>query len=80
MCLRAMQAALACGLTAADLKQLIDEEAAHRELHAGELGRPWHKVPTMTPGPSELSDRDSYDILSSQPIPRGTPVRDESQG
>jgi hypothetical protein len=78
MRLCATQAALACGLTAADLKQLIDEEATHRDIHAGELGRPWHKVPTMTPGPSELSDRDRHDILSPQPIPRSIPVRNES--
>ena len=68
------QAALACGLKAEDLKQLIDEEAAHHDIHAGTLGQPWRKIPTMTPGPTELADRSRHDILSPQPIPRGQPA------
>ncbi len=68
------QAALACGLKAEELKQLIDEEAAHHEAHAGTLGQPWRKIPTMTPGPAELADRRRHDILSPQPIPRSQPA------
>ncbi len=74
-----LQAALACGLKAEDLKQLIDEEAAHHEIHAGTLGQPWRKIPTMTPGPTELADRGRHDILSPQPIPRSQPAPAQAQ-
>ncbi len=73
------QAALACGLKAEDLKQLIDEEAAHHSIHAGTLGQPWRKIPAMTPGPAELADRSRHDILSPQPIPRSQPVPAQAQ-
>ncbi|CAL5227845.1 g10877 [Coccomyxa viridis] len=75
----AIKAALACGLKAEDLKQLIDEEAAHHEIHAGTLGQPWRKIPTMTPGPTELADRGRHDILSPQPIPRSQPAPAQAQ-
>lgn len=69
-----MQAALACGLSAEDLRQLIDEESANKDIHEGTLGQGWNKVPTMKPGPSELADRTNHDILSPQPIPRSQPA------
>jgi len=69
-----MQAALACGLSAEDLRQLIDEESADKDSHGGTLGQAWNKVPTMKPGPSELADRTNHDILSPQPIPRSQPA------
>ena len=75
----APQAALACGLKAKDLKQLVDEEAAHHDIHAGALGQPWRKIPTMTPGPAELADRSRHDILSPQPIPRSQPAPAQAQ-
>ena len=66
----ALQAALACGLSASDLKQLIDEEAADEARQSGVLGSPWTKAPSMTPSPAEVADRSKHDILSPQPIPR----------
>ena len=73
------QAALACGLKAEDLRQLVDEEAAHHGMHAGTLGQPWRKIPAMTPGPEELADRSRHDILSPQPIPRSQPAPAQAQ-
>ena len=70
----ALQAALACGLSASELKQLIDEEAADEARQSGVLGAPWSKAPTMTPSPAEVADRSKHDILSPQPIPRDKPV------
>lgn len=78
MC-NAVQAALACGLNAGDLKELIDELAADKAMQSGSLGQPWHKVPTMTPGPSEVADRSRYDILSPQPVPREQPAPSGAQ-
>lgn len=60
------------------MKQLVDEEAAHHDIHAGTLGQPWQKIPTMTPGPTELADRSRHDILSPQPIPRSQPAPAEA--
>ena len=75
----ALQAALACGLSASDLKQLIDEAAADEERHSGVLGAPWTKAPAMTPSPAEVADRSKHDILSPQPIPRDKPVPDKAR-
>ena len=47
------QVELVCGLSAEDLKQLTDEKAAHKDIHGGMLGQPWHKVPPMTPRSSD---------------------------
>ena len=76
--MRALQAALACGLSASDLKQLIDEEAADEARQSGVLGAPWTKAPTMTPSPAEVADRSKHDILSPQPIPRDKPVPEQA--
>ena len=74
----ALQAALACGLSASELKQLIDEEAADEARQSGVLGAPWTKAPTMTPSPAEVADRSKHDILSPQPIPRDKPVPEKA--
>ena len=39
------QVELVCGLSPEDLKQFIDEEAVHEDIHGGRLGQPWHEIP-----------------------------------